>query len=220
MRSETPPKYPRRAIGPLAGAIIACILLFLSPNSVAWAHRSSAGTDTSGISIPSLSHGEMAIIANYRKPILDLAARMTRTDETFRRLVNYTNIQYSYCLWGIIPGSVADEESPFNECSHAYLAAVKAVLVYMRDMPEHRTTVDALVSDIDAELVRNGGSFVMCQYSGDPYNTANIIHPRWSDIPRHLTSLLSFLSFAVTLLAGSFIFLQFTRAPQRPRTAS
>lgn len=162
----------------------------------------------------------MAIIANYRKPILDLATRMTRTDETFRRLVNYTNIQYSYCLWGIVPGSVTDEESPFNACSHAYLAAVKAVLVYMRDMPEHRTTVDALVSDIDAELVRNGGSFVMCQYSGDPYNTANIIRPRWSDIPRHLTSLLSFLSFAVTLLAAGFIFMQFTRAPQRPLTAS
>ncbi|WP_204320321.1 hypothetical protein, partial [Proteus vulgaris] len=77
----------------------------------------------------------------------------------------------SYCLWGMVPGSVTDEQSPFNACSHAYLAATKAVLVYMRDMPEHRDAVSALVSDLDATLVRNGGSFVMCQYSGDPYNT-------------------------------------------------
>lgn len=194
-------------------ALLAC--LFMLQTGSGWAHRSSAGTDTSGISIPSLSHGEMAIIAEYRKPIIDLAARMTRTDEKFRRLVNYTNIQYSYCLWGVVPGSMTDEQSPFNACSHAYLAATKAVLVYMRDMPEHREAVSTLVSDLDAELVRNGGSFVMCQYSGDPYNTADIVTPRWSDVPGHLTSLFSFLGFAAVVAAAGFAVVLLTRAPQR-----
>lgn len=192
--------------------------LFLLQTGSGWAHRSSAGTDTSGISIPSLSHGEMAIIADYRTPILDLAARMTRTDEKFRRLLNYTNIQYSYCLWGIVPGSISDEQSPFNACSHAYLAAAKAVLVYMRDMPEHRDAVSTLVSDLDTELVRNGGSFVMCQYSGDPYNTADIIKPHWSDVPGHLTSLFSFLGFAMLFVSAGFACIHLTRPPQQPDT--
>jgi hypothetical protein len=208
--------HTRRLAGWLL-ALVACLLLL--PTTSGWAHRSSAGTDTSGISIPSLSHGEMAIIAEYRKPILDLAARMTRTDETFRRLLNYTNIQYSYCLWGIVPGSISDEQSPFNECSHAYLAAAKATLVYMRDMPDHREAVSALVSELDADLVRNGGSFVMCQYSGDPYNTADIIKPRWSDVPWHLTSMFSFLGFGMALVASGFAFMYLTRAPQRPASA-
>lgn len=198
-------------------ALVAC--LFMLQTESGWAHRSSAGTDTSGISIPSLSHGEMAVIADYRKPILDLAARMTRTDEKFRRLLNYTNIQYSYCLWGVVPGSIADEQSPFNACSHAYLAATKAVLVYMRDMPEHRDAVSTLVSDLDAALVRNGGSFVMCQYSGDPYNTADIIRPRWSDVPGHLTSLFSFLGFAMLLASAVFALIRLTRPPRQPVNA-
>ncbi|MCE3520267.1 hypothetical protein LXJ58_36530, partial [Escherichia coli] len=46
-------------------ALVAC--LFMLQTESGWAHRSSAGTDTSGISIPSLSHGEMAVIADYRK---------------------------------------------------------------------------------------------------------------------------------------------------------
>ncbi|MBA8880427.1 hypothetical protein [Phyllobacterium myrsinacearum] len=208
--------HTRRSAGWLL-ALAAC--LYVLSTTSGWAHRSSTGTDTSGISIPSLSHGEMAIIASYRKPILDLAARMTRTDETFRRLVNYTNIQYSYCLWGIVPGSISDEQSPFNECSHAYLAAAKATLVYMRDMPDNKEAVGALISDLDADLVRNGGSFVMCQYSGDPYNTADIIKPRWGDVPGHLTSLFSFLGFAMALVSAGFAFMYLTRTPRQPVNA-
>ncbi|QND52845.1 hypothetical protein HB779_13715 [Phyllobacterium sp. 628] len=198
----------------LIAALAACVCLLVLSVSPADAHRSGPAGPTSGISIPALSHGEMAIIAEYRKPILDLAARMTRNDETFRRLVNYSNIQYSYCLWGVVPGSITDEESPFNECSHAYLAATKAVLVYMRDMPENTEAVGALISKLDADLVRSGGSFVMCQFSGDPYNTADILSPRWRDVPSHLVSLMSFAGFALMLTAGVFALLRLTRAPQ------
>ena len=72
-------------------ALVAC--LFMLQTASGWAHRSSAGTDTSGISIPSLSHGEMAVIAHHRKPIPAPAGRMTRTAETIPRLVDFTNIQ-------------------------------------------------------------------------------------------------------------------------------
>ncbi len=69
----------------------------------------------------------MAVISGYRGAILDLAQRQTQTDPTFRRLYNHGNLQYTYCLWGLMPGSLMDEESPFNECSHAYLATTKAL---------------------------------------------------------------------------------------------
>lgn len=74
-------------------------------------------------------------MSDYRSGIIDLASRAVDTNEPFRRMLNYAEIQYSYCLWGRMPGSVTDEESPFNECAHAYLAATKAVLLSMREMP-------------------------------------------------------------------------------------
>ena len=69
---------------------------------------------------------------------MDLASRAVDTSEPFRRVLNYAEIQYSYCLWGRMPGSVTDEESPFNECAHAYLAATKAVLLAMATVWETR----------------------------------------------------------------------------------
>jgi hypothetical protein len=39
------------------------------------------------------------------------------------RIENYVNLQSFACLWGLVPGSLKDEGSPFNECAHAYLAA-------------------------------------------------------------------------------------------------
>jgi hypothetical protein len=164
----------------------------------------------------------MAIVANYRSDIFELAADVTQTDEVFRRLLNFAHIQYTYCLWGMMPGTIKDETSPFNECAHAYLAATKAVLVHMRDMPGKTDAVGDLVSRIDLDMVRNGGSFVQCRYSGEPFNTAGLIRPRWSDIPLHFPSLavlLSVLLLIAALLTALFRSPPGTRPAIRPRNA-
>ncbi|AGB69600.1 MULTISPECIES: hypothetical protein [Rhizobium] len=184
------------------GAILLAIFLMLSgwPVSVA-AHGGSSGSQA-GIPIPSLTHGEMAVIAPYYGRIISIAESVSDTDETFRRLLNFAQIQRAYCLWGLMPGSVSDEESPFNECSHAYLAAAKAVLLQMRVMKVEKASVDDLVSDIDTELVRNSLSLILCKFSGESFNTADLIRPRLADIVIHRKSLAVILSAGLLVLAG------------------
>ncbi|MGV1789997.1 hypothetical protein [Rhizobium sp. A37_96] len=184
------------------GILLAVLCLLLSgwPTAVA-AHGGSSGSQA-GIPIPSLTHGEMAVIAPYYGRIVSLAEDVSDTNETFRRLLNFAQIQRAYCLWGLMPGSVTDEESPFNECSHAYLAAAKAVLLEMRTMKGKKASVDDLVSDIDASLVRNNLSLVLCKFSGESFNTADLIRPKPADILMHAKSLMAILSATVVMIAG------------------
>lgn len=166
------------------------------------AHSGSSASPPPGIQIPSLTHGQMAVIARYRGDILDLAQRQTVTDPTFRRLYNHGNLQYTYCLWGLMPGSLGDEESPFNECSHAYLATAKALLAYMATMPAAERQAKALISDIDADMVRSGASWILCQFSGEAFSTGAVIEPRWRDMVFHLPSL-AVLLVTMAALAGA-----------------
>ncbi len=168
------------------------------------AHRRGADADVSGIAIASLSHGQMAVIARYRGDILALAARQAQADATLHRLLNFGNIQHTYCLWGLVPGSIADEDSPFNECAHAYLSAARELLAHMRATSPDRRAVEDLVSRIDADMVRNQTSFVQCQYSGDTFNTASLVRPAWGEVPAHLPSLATFAGLAASMVAGSF----------------
>lgn len=172
----------------------------------ALAHRAGGPAGpTSGIAVPGLSHGQMAVIAVYRGEILALAERQARTDPTFRRLLDFGNIQYTYCLWGLVPGSLRDEDSPFNECSHAYLSAAHALLTHMRDLSSDRPPVDDLVSRIDADMVLGGTSFVQCQYSGETFNTADVIRPQWRAVPSHAPSLLAFSTVGIAFAGGAFM---------------
>ncbi|RUU56557.1 hypothetical protein [Mesorhizobium sp. M2C.T.Ca.TU.002.02.1.1] len=157
----------------------------------------------------------MAVIARYRGDILALAQAQTVTDPTFRRLYNHGNLQYTYCLWGLMPGSLGDEESPFNECSHAYLATVKALLAHMATMPSVERQAKALISDIDAEMVRSGASWILCQFSGETFSTGAVIEPRWRNVFLHLPSLAVLLATTAALIGASWMI--FGR-PQ-PRTA-
>jgi hypothetical protein len=145
----------------------------------------------------------MAVIARYRGDILDLAQRQTVTDPTFRRLYNHGNLQFTYCLWGMMPGSLGDEESPFNECSHAYLATAKALLTHMATMPAGEREAKALISDIDADMVRSGASWILCQYSGEAFSTGAIVEPRWRDMLFHPPSLAVLLVTVAALVAAS-----------------
>jgi hypothetical protein len=181
-------------------AAIATALLGSAP---AWAHQTSTGS-TSGISIPSLTHGQMAVISQYRGEILALADRqIARSDDTFFRLRNYVDLQYLYCAWGLVPGSVTDEASPFNECSHAYLAGVRALLLYMRTMPGDQSAVHALVDRLERDMLANNASLVLCQYSNEAFNTANHISPHWGDVPFHGPSVMTFAGLTGVFLLGA-----------------
>lgn len=198
---------PRRARLPVRAATFLCLAATALAALPAQAHSSRPVADDSGIAIPALTHGQMAVVADYRAEILDLATRQVHTDETFRRLMNYGAIQYTYCLWGLVPGSLRDEASPFNECSHAYLSAAQALLLHMRAMPGNspafQAEIESLASRIDADMVRDGASLVLCQFSNEAFNTASLIRPTWSAVPFHPPSLIAFAVLAMGLTAGT-----------------
>jgi hypothetical protein len=169
----------------LAALVAALVVLGTSPGE---AHRIDVrnGPPPKGISIPSLTHGQMAVISDNLSAIRALAGVRIGFDMTTWRLEDYLNLQSFACLWGLVPGSIADEESPFNECAHAYLAAGRALLLQLREAPgaDHKG-VDALVHKIEVEMLANGASLTLCRYSDEPFNTNEVVFPRWSEIPSH-----------------------------------
>ena len=196
-------RWPPRFLA-LAANFFLAAALFVMLAAPAQAHSGSSAPPPPGIQIPSLTHGQMAVIARYRSEILDLAQRQTVTDPTFRRLYNHGNLQFTYCLWGLMPGSLGDEESPFNEYSHAYLATAKALLTYMATMPSAERDAKALISDIDADMVRSGASWILCQYSGEAFSTGAVVEPRWRDMFFHLPSLAVVLAATAALMTAAW----------------
>lgn len=195
-----------RHASPLARAALVLALAATGfATAEAEAHRRFNPEEIKGIPIASLSHGQMAVIADYRSDIMKLAAQERQVDDTFVRLLNYGNIQYTYCLWGLVPGTLADEESPFNECAHAYLSAARELLSHMRETSANKEAVEDLVSRIDADMVRKESSFVLCQYSADTFDTASVVRPVWSDIPKHLPSLAAFSGLGLAFAAAGMV---------------
>ena len=159
-------------------------LLLVGASVPAWAHSPPPRPATAdGIVIPTLTHGQMAVIAEHRTAILDLAAQQIPTDAVMRRLEGYVSFQFFACLWGVVPGSLSQESSPFNECSHAYLAGTKALLLHLQTMPGNHAAVTALVRSIELEMLAHGASLVLCRYSDEAFNTSEVIGPRWSNMP-------------------------------------
>jgi hypothetical protein len=196
---------------PLLSAAFAAAAVFCVAAGSALAHSRSDGGSHAGLDIPEISHGEMAVMSDYRSGIVDLASRAVDTNEPFRRVLNYAEIQYSYCLWGRMPGSVTDEESPFNECAHAYLAATKAVLLSMREMPREAAAAGEIISAVDADMVRRGLALISCRFSDEAFNTADIVKPRWSEIPFHAASMASLTGLAALFGLGVFALRRFSR---------
>lgn len=211
------PAAPLRAGGRGGPAALAfAFALWLSPLPAQAHHRSAdAAAAAQGLAIPSLTHGQMAVIADHAAAILDLAGRTTQTDPVFRRLRNFAALQRTYCLWSLVPGSLADEDSPFNECTHAYLATLRALLVHMQQMSGAEAAVHALVGKIELEMLREQASLALCRYSGEDFSTAELIIPRWSAVPFHLPSLLTLAGMALILAGGlSTLALPRRRAPR------
>jgi hypothetical protein len=129
----------------------------------------------------------MAVISDNLSAIRALANARIGFDMTTWRLEDYLNLQSFACLWGLVPGSIADEESPFNECAHAYLAAGRALLLHLSESPgSDRKAVDTLISKIEIEMLANNASLTMCRYSDEPFNTNDVIFPRLREIRFHL----------------------------------
>ncbi|MGB3644980.1 MAG: hypothetical protein WBG88_09995 [Mesorhizobium sp.] len=200
----------------LAAAVPALIAL-LAFMPAANAHGFRPAGPAEGIRIESLTHGQMAVLARYRGQIMNLAASRTDTDEPFRRVMNYASIQFSVCLWGLAPGSISDEASPFNECAHAYLAATRSVLMRMQAMAGPHPRVDALASRIDADMVRNRASLVLCQFSDEAYHTGSVVYPHWPGAFSHPPSLAALGALGCVVAGGFFAMARPVR--QRPPSA-
>ncbi len=189
---------------------LVAVVFMLSP-SASEAHRISArsGPRPAGVSIPSLTHGQMAVIRDNLPAIRALASARLGFDLTTWRLEDYLNLQSFACLWGIVPGSVTDEDSPFNECAHAYLAAGRALLLQLSREPsaDHKS-IDALISKIEVEMLADGASMNLCRYSDEPFNTNEIIWPHWGMFPFHAPTVAAFAAVFGLIAAGVFGLMQ------------
>jgi hypothetical protein len=176
--------------GALLALLAALVMIAASPSQ---AHRIStrSGPSPEGVSIPSLTHGQMAVISDNLSTIRALAGARAGFDLTTWRLEDYLNLQSFACLWGLVPGSIADEQSPFNECAHAYLAAGRALLLQLAREPDaDHKAIDALIGKIEVEMLAEGASMNLCRYSDEPFNTNEIIWPHWGMTPSHPPTLM------------------------------
>ena len=193
-------------VGPLLRFLAFAAFFVLTATGVqAHSGRGPAGPE-SGVKIPGVTHGQMAVIDSYAGQIVDMAERQFAPDEEFRRILNYVRIQKTYCAWGLMPGAVTDETSPFNECSHAYLAAVQNLLVRMSNMPQQNRNVQDLSRTVDMAMMSGGTGLILCAYSGETFNTAQLLRPNWGAALAHapsLSALLAALLAACALLYGA-----------------
>jgi hypothetical protein len=183
-------------------ALYASVLLLVATASEA--HRLSArgGPPPDGVSIPSLTHGQMAVISDNLSAIRALAGSRIGFDMTTWRLEDYLNLQSFACMWGLVPLSISDEDSPFNECAHAYLAAGRALLLQLRSAPGvDQRAVEKLVTKIETEMLANDASLMLCRYSDEPFSTNEVIWPHWTMIPFHAPTL-AFVCALVSAIGG------------------
>jgi hypothetical protein len=186
-----------------------------APAVSAHVRSDSTAVAADAVIIPSLPHGQMAVIADHRREIVALGQDIAYRDDTVSRLVSYIHAQRMACLWGLVPESIPDEASPFNECSHAYLAATKALLLYLATVPQMAEIAGNLRDRVELEMLENGASLQMCQYSDLPFNTSEVLYPHWADVVAHPPSLFSIAGFFIASAFGSWLLLR-PRAVRQP----
>ena len=83
---------------------------------------------------------------------------------------------------------------------HAYLAATRALLIHLQAISDDHAAVEALAGKVEREMLDNGASLFVCRYGDEPFNTAEIIGPHWSEIPGHVPSSAVFLGLPLTIM--------------------
>ena len=170
----------------------------------AGAHSSRKPLNTSGLPIANLSHDQLRVMDRYRGAIVALAARESRPDVATRTLYNFVNLQFAYCLWGLVPGALTNEDNPFNGCSHAYLAGSKALLDRLQRSSSDPAAANLLAARIQSDMQREETGALICRNGVEPLNTADIVFPEWSGIAINpLLTLLAFIVFGT--LTGLFL---------------
>ncbi|MFD1703398.1 hypothetical protein ACFSCV_10320 [Methylopila henanensis] len=180
----------------------AAVVALASVSGAASAH-SGGPVDgaNAGLPIPQISHGEMALVDERLGEIVALAKRQAATDGSVRRLYNHYGVQFAYCLWGLAPGGVTREGSPFNPCAHAYLAAAKQLLVVMSREPASAGPALAIIDRLETRRRATPEAGAICSSSAQTFNTAAVVRPRLTEIVRDPAS--AAIGFAATgLLAG------------------
>lgn len=156
-----------------------------------------------GVPIAEIAHGQMPIIADHAGAILALAARFPG-DTDFDRILNFARIQRAWCGWGLVPGSISDEASPFSACSHAWLAATRELILRM-EASGISPQGQSLARRIDAEMLVSQTALDLCAYSASPYDTAGLVRPVWADVLRHPPSLASIGGAGLLLAAAAVL---------------
>jgi hypothetical protein len=193
------------AVGGWRSCLIGAVSILAVSTPVSAHHQPPHEGANIGVAIPAITHGEMFIVAKYRAEILDLAARQPRTDPSLRRLTGFVNLQHFACFWGLVPGSLTDETSPFNECSHAYVAGARALLAHMIAMPGDQSSARALEVRIETELAIGPAANMMCLSSNEAFDSGIIIGPDWQLVPSHVPTLATLLSLLVLATAGVWV---------------
>jgi len=165
-------------------------------------HQSANDGPIRGVAIPAIAHGEMPVVARYRSEILALAARAPVTDPTLRRLAGFISLQTFACLWGLIPGSLTDEASPFNECTHAYLAGARALLTHMTSMPGDQSAAKDLQARVSAEIASDPAANIVCSNSSQTFDSADVTGPDWQLAPTHAPTVLTFAALVLLIVTG------------------
>jgi len=167
----------------------------------AGAHSSRQPLITSGLPIANLSHDQLRVMDRYKDSIVALAAREISPDVATRTLYNFVNLQFAYCLWGLVPGALANEDSPFNGCSHAYLAGSKALLDQLQRSSSDPAKANQLAARIQSDMQGQETGALICRNGVSTLNTAEIVFPEWSGTAFNpLLTLLAFIVFGT--LAG------------------
>lgn len=164
------------ALGRAMAAGLLGIMVIVAPGVVRAHGVAASSGDAVGLEIPAITHSDMEFVSRHHSAIIALAEQQTETDERLRRLLNYSQIQYAYCLWGLVPGSISNEDSAFNPCSHAYLAATWALLQHLETKPAAQASAAMIRQSIEADRAANP-LLVMCQNSAETFHTGSFIVP-------------------------------------------